>query len=63
MEPESPASLPQSAVRAVWLAALQAAERAIAAAAAVRGLSSAELQLARAHLAADREWFATAGPA
>jgi hypothetical protein len=52
---------PSAAVGAVWLAALQAADRAIAAAAAVRALPSAELQRARARLAADRVWFASAG--
>ena len=63
MESQTPAPPPQCSVRAVWVAALQAADRAIAAAAAVRGLSSAELQRARARLAADRQWFACAGPA
>jgi hypothetical protein len=53
--------LSSSAVRAVWLAALRAADRAIASAAAVHALPAAELQRARARLAADRRWFASAG--
>lgn len=67
MEPKTPTERTDvsparpAAVRAVWVAALQAADRAISAAAAVHALPSVELQRARARVAADRAWFASAG--
>jgi hypothetical protein len=64
MESDLPTYRPEAtplSVRAVWLAALRAADRAIASAAAVHALPAAELKRARARLAADREWFASAG--